>query len=123
MLCYLWVAIPPGLSVSLVLGIHKKFTDSMLTITLFNTAEKDLGKTHFTIFSNLTLNIHVSPEKFQNKRSCSQFQRYNAYVYYSSYIRILVYSDPDVTEISHKNAVQKKLVQPTPPLASVLKSE
>ena len=39
----------------------------------------------------------------------SQFQRYNTFVYYFSNIRILLNSDPDLTEIVHKTAVSPKL--------------
>jgi hypothetical protein len=44
-----------------------------------------------------------------NKKSYSQFQRYNAFEDYFSYIRILVNSDLDVTEIAHKTTVSPKL--------------
>jgi hypothetical protein len=45
----------------------------------------------------------------ENKKSHSQFERYNAFEYYFSYIRISVNSDPDVTEIAYKTAVSPKL--------------
>jgi hypothetical protein len=77
--------------------------------TPFNLSEKDLGKKPFTIFSNLTSNIHVSLEKFQNKKLYSQFQKNIAFVYYLSYIRGLVNSDLDVTETAKKTAVSPKL--------------
>jgi hypothetical protein len=51
----------------------------------------------------------VEKKKGSSKKSYSQFQRYNASVYYFSYIRILVNSDPDVTEKAHKTAVSPKL--------------
>jgi hypothetical protein len=45
----------------------------------------------------------------ENKKSYSQFQRYNAFVYYFSYIQIKVNPDLDVTEMAHKPAVPPKL--------------
>jgi hypothetical protein len=40
-------------------------------------SKQDLGKKHFTIFSDFTSNIHRSPKKLQDKKSYSQFLRCN----------------------------------------------
>jgi hypothetical protein len=36
-------------------------------------SQKDLGKKYFTIFSDFTSNIHMSPKKVQNKNCTHSF--------------------------------------------------
>jgi hypothetical protein len=72
-------------------------------------SQKDLRNKTFTKFSKMTFMKYLIILKMENQKFFWQFQIYNAFVYYFSYIQISVNSDPDVTEIAHKTGVSPKL--------------